>query len=158
MGSVSVASAAQKTIVFPFDLSLQQKEEDFYIGAGKPSADEERRLKDVRDELAKLLSADQRYALIDTAPIAAEITAAQPLSSCNGCEIDLSKKIGGEIAFTGLVDKASDTLLNMQIGIVDVARGTLQRTVSVVIQGNTDESWMRAVRWLHKNRVVVEAK
>jgi Protein of unknown function (DUF2380) len=151
------ALAGQKTVVFPFDLSLQQKEEDFFIGAGKPTEEEQARLKLVNDELVKLLGNDKRYSVVDIAPIAKDIEAAAPLNACNGCEIDLAKKAGGEIAFTGLIDKASATLLNMQIGILDVASGKALRTASVVVQGNTDEAWLRAVRWLMKNRLLAEA-
>ncbi len=152
------AIAEQKTVVFPFDLSLQQREEDFFTGPAKPSPEEAARLKVVNDELAMLVGKDSRYDVIDHSSISKDIEAAAPLNACNGCEIDLSKKIGGEIAFTGLIDKASATLLNMQIGVLDVASGKVLRTASVVIQGNTDEAWLRAVRWLMKNRLSVEAK
>ena len=36
-----------------FDLVLQKKEEDFYIGASKPSPAEQERLKTINAELAK---------------------------------------------------------------------------------------------------------
>jgi Protein of unknown function (DUF2380) len=154
----TAAAAGEKTVVFPFDLSLQQREEDFFTGPAKPSEEEQARLKVVNEELIKLVRNDRRFTIVDAAPIAKDIETAAPLSACNGCEIDLAKKVGGQIAFTGLIDKASATVLSMQIGIVDVTKGQIQRTGSVVIQGNTDESWLRAVRWLMKNRLSAEAK
>mgnify|MGYP000400545344 CR=1 FL=1 len=33
-----------------------------------------------------------RYEIVDTAPIEPEITAAQPIYNCNGCEVDLAGK------------------------------------------------------------------
>ncbi|MDX2309630.1 MAG: DUF3280 domain-containing protein [Hyphomicrobium sp.] len=152
------ASAAPKTVVFPFDLSIQKTEEDFFTGPKKASDAEALRLAQVHAELQKLLGGDGRYELVDLAPIAADISKQAPLDECNGCAQDLAKKVGGEIGVTGLVTKASETLLNMQIGFFDVASGNITKQVSVQIQGNTDESWLRGVRWLYKNRLMPEAK
>lgn len=146
------AQAAGKTVVLPFDLILQKKEEDFFIGASKPSPAEQQRLAAVYEELKTILKARGTYDLVDPAPIAKEIEAAAPIYDCNGCEIDLAKKLDGAIVYTSVVDKASETLLNMRITEIDVASGKLLRAGSVVIQGNTDEAWMRAVRWIMKNR------
>ncbi len=60
--------------------------------------------------------------------------------------------------YTGLVDKASDTLLNMRIMEIDVASGSIETRGNVVIQGNTDEAWLRGVRWLMKNKLPAETK
>ncbi len=152
-GSPVGLAAAEKTVVLPFDLVLQKKEEDFYIGASKPSPAEQARLKTINEELAKILSGDGAHTLIDTGPIAKDIEAAAPFVECNGCEVDLAKKLNGEVLYTGLVDKASETLLNMRIMEIDVASGQLRRAGNVVIQGNTDEAWLRGVRWLMKNKL-----
>jgi hypothetical protein len=156
-GLSGVANAAQKTIVLPFDLVLQKKEEDFYIGASKPSPAEQERLKTINAELARILSGDGAHDVIDTTPFAKDIEAAAPFVDCNGCEVDLAKKLNGEVLYTGLVDKASDTLLNMRIMEIDVASGQLKRAGNVVIQGNTDEAWLRGVRWLMKNKLPTQA-
>lgn len=147
------AVAAEKMVLLPFDLILQKKEEDFFIGAGKPKPEEQQRLKVVNDELNAILAKDSRYEMIDTSPIAKEIAEAAPIYDCNGCEIDLAKKLGGTVVYTGVIDKASETLLNMRITEIDVQSGALRNAGSVVIQGNTDESWLRAVRWIMKNRL-----
>ncbi len=147
------AETVRKTVLLPFDLVLQTKEEDFYIGAGKPSPAEQSRLKAVNEELAKILSGDGVHELIDTTPITKDIEAAAPIVDCNGCEIDLAKKLNGEMLYTGLIDKASETLLSMRIMETDVASGQLKRAGNVVIQGNTDEAWVRGVRWLMKNKL-----
>jgi hypothetical protein len=157
MMSLPASAGSQKAVVFPFDLDLIQKEEDFFTGPQKPSAEEIARLGVVNDELLKILKSDARFEIIDRAPIAKDIETAAPLHQCNGCEVDLAKKVGGQIAVTGLIDKQSATLLNMTIGFIDVESGKLQRTASVVIQGNTDDTWLRAVRWIMKNRLSAEA-
>ena len=96
------AQAAQKTVLLPFDLVLQKKEEDFFIGAGKPSPAEQARLKMINEELARILSNDGVHQLIDTGPISKEIEDAMPFVDCNGCEVDLAKKLNGEVLYTGL--------------------------------------------------------
>ncbi len=151
--AMASSAVAQKTVLLPFDLVLQKKEEDFYIGASKPSPAEQARLKAINDELAKILANDGVHKLIDTSPIAKDIEAAAPFVDCNGCEVDLAKKLNGDVLYTGLVDKASETLLNMRIMEIDVASGQLKRAGNVVIQGNTDEAWLRGVRWLMKNKL-----
>lgn len=150
--------AAEKTIVLPFDLVLQKKEEDFFVGAGKPNPAEQARLHEVQDELRRILLQVGSYAIVDITPLSKEIEAAAPLVDCNGCEFDFAKKLGAQTLFTGVIDKASDTLLNMRIAEVDVSSGKTKRSGSVVIQGNTDESWLRGVRWLMKNRLRGEDK
>ena len=39
---------------------------------------------------------------------------------CNGCEDDLAKKVGADIAFIGTVRKASDVLFTVSIYVRDV--------------------------------------
>ena len=154
----AVASAASKLAIFPIDMSFPQSEEDFYSGKKGPSPDEQRRLTMARDELQKLISAKDRYDVIDIEPIAAEITAAQPIYECNGCEIDLAGKVNADLVMTSLIDKISETHLSLTVAIIDVPQSKLVDTASVLIQGNTDESWMHGVRWLVKNRLLAEGK
>lgn len=151
------ALAAQKLVVFPFDMVLQQQTEDFYFGQQKPTPEEEKRLKLVYDELTKHIVSDGRYELVDIAALKGDIEAKAPIYTCRGCEVDLARKAGGELAITGIIDKASDTLLNLNIGLVDVAKGEPIRSMTVTIQGNTDEAWVRGVRWLAKNRLFAES-
>ena len=154
----SAANAAQRTIVFPFDLILLKKEEDFFIGASKPSPDEQRRLAAALEQLRELLLGQGTYEFVDLAPFAKEIEDTAPLYDCNGCELRLARKIGGDLAVVSAVDKVSDTLLNMQITMFDVATGGAVKRGSVVIQGNTDEAWTRGVRWIFKNKLSAEAQ
>jgi hypothetical protein len=152
------AEAAQKLAIFPIDMSFPKSEEDFFSGSQGPTEEEQRRLSAARDQLAKLLGESGRYEIVDTAPIAAEITAVQPIYNCNGCEIELAGKTKAELVMTSLMDKISETHLSLTVAIVDVASSKLLRTSSVLIQGNTDESWTHGVKWLTKNRLLAEDK
>jgi hypothetical protein len=150
--------AAQKIAVFPLDMQLPSSEDDFYFGAKGPTDDERRRMGLVQEALEKAFGADNRYELVDVKPMAAELTAAQPFYQCNGCEIDLAAKAKADIVVTSLIEKISETHLSLTVALIDVASSKLIRTASVLIQGNTDESWLHGVSWLSKNRLLAEDK
>lgn len=153
MGASAVA-AGQTVAVFPFDLVFPQREEDFFVAERQPSADEQRRLVVTREELAKQFTSGGRFEQVDLGGIAADIQNAAPIYNCNGCELDLAKKAGAKLALTTVIEMSSDTLLNMKVSLIDVDKGAVAQTASAVIQGNTDESWLHAVRWLVKNRLL----
>lgn len=150
------ASAMQKAAVFPFDLVIPPKEEDFFIGATGPNAAEKARLKLVYDEFVRLMTASGTIEAVDLAPIAAEIEAKSPIYECKGCEIDLAKKVGAEIAYIVVLEKASDTLLNLNVTEIDVGRVGVIRRATAVVNGNTDDAWLGVVRWVVKNRLLAK--
>jgi hypothetical protein len=152
------AVAGQSAAVFPFELDIKTTEEDFFIGEKKASPAEVARLERAHAEFVKALAADGRFQPVDLAPIAAEITAAQPIFLCNECDTDLAKKLGAELAFTVVIDKVSETHLNMIVTVRNAATGALVRNTQAVIQGNTDETWLHATRWILKNRLLAEGK
>lgn len=156
MMATSVAAASPKLAIFPFDMSMPRTEEDFFRGVSGPNPDEQKRLEMAREELTKRLAATGRYEIVDLTPISEEIKAAQPIFECNGCEVDLAVKAKAELVMTSLIDKISETHLSLTVGIVDVAQGKMIDRASVLIQGNTDESWLHGVRWLVRNRLAAK--
>ncbi len=155
--AVTSAAAGQRAAVFPFVLTEPVNEEDFFVGKKSTSPEELARVKLVYDEFAKLIVADGTYEAVDLTPMAAEIEAKMPVNECNGCEIDLAKKSGAEVAFIVLIEKASATVLNLSVSEVDVAKQRIKRNMMAVIQGNTDDAWLGGVRWIVKNRVLKAA-
>jgi hypothetical protein len=145
--------AGQKAVIFPFDLIDQSQQ--FEIGLMPKGLDPEdkRRLQVITDELVKLTMASGRYEVVDTAPIAKDIEDKSPMYKCNGCEDDLAKKVGAEIAFIGTVRKASDVLFTVSIYIRDVASQKVIRQGSSEIYGNTDAMWLRAVKYIVERRL-----
>ena len=154
----AVAGAAQKLAIFPIDMSMPKSEEDFFRGVTGPTPEEQARLLLAEAELQKLVAADGRYEIVDLASLKDEITAARPIFECNGCELELAGKAKADLVMTSLLEKISETHLSLTVAIVDVAQSKLLSTSSVLIQGNTDESWLHGVRWLAKNRLFAEGK
>jgi Protein of unknown function (DUF2380) len=154
--AAGTTSAAQKAAVFPFDLVIPAKEEDFFMGAAKPNPAEQVRLKLVYDEFVRMMTAAGSIEAVDLAPIAAEIEAKAPIYECKGCEFDLAKKVKADIAYIVVLEKASDTLLNFSLTEVDVARASVVRRASAVVNGNTDDAWLGVVRWIVRNRLLAK--
>lgn len=155
---VAAASAAPKAAVFPFDLVFQQSEEDFFTGPQKATPEEVERLKLVRNEIVAKLAAAGKYEMLDIGSVEADIAAAAPLNKCNGCEMDIAKKLGADILVLGVIEKASATLLSMNVIVVDMAKGGPISNNSAVVQGNTDDAWVGVARWLTKNRLLAETE
>jgi hypothetical protein len=150
--TVTIARAAPKAAIFPFELIDASLEGEL----GGARQDEARRLVLVTQELRQLVARDGGYELVQLTGLEPEIARAQPLRKCNGCEADLARQIGAEVAITGTVQKFSNLILNLNIYVQDAASGKLARAMSVDVRGNTDESWLRGLRWLVANRLFVE--
>ena len=137
-------------VVFDFELldtSLQGEGE----GANPEETD---RLAMIGRLLRQLLAESGKYAIVDQEPAAERIAEAGYLHACNGCEADIAKDLGAEQAITGLVQKVSNLILNINIHVRDAETGQLVAAASADIRGNTDQSWSRGVRWLVRNRLL----
>lgn len=144
----TAVSAAPKTAIFAFeliDLSLEGE-------LGGVRADEAQRLALVSRELRELAGAGG-YEMVDLSGLAADTEKARPLHKCNGCAVDIARRAGAEIVITGTVSKVSNLILGFTIEVRDVASGRLTRVAQAGIRGNTDESWLRGLRWLAANRL-----
>jgi len=153
---VTMTQAAPKTAVFPVELSVPALHPDDLMFGTTIKPEEVERLKVLTKELRSLLAESGEFAVADLSVIEKDIEEKGPLHECNGCENDLAKKVGVELAVLPLLMKSSDTLLNLTIAVQDVASGRLTKRETVFIQGNTEESWVRAVRWLVKRRLVAK--
>ena len=152
----AAASAAQKAVVFPFDLIDQQQQFEIGLMPTGPKPEDQRRLKIITDELIRLIKEGGQYEIVDTASIAKDIEDKSPMYRCNGCEDDLAKKAGAEVAFIGTVRKASDVLFTVSVYIRDVANEKVIRQGSSEIYGNTDKMWLRAVNYIVDRRLFAQ--
>jgi hypothetical protein len=142
--SATAALAGQKAAVFPFEL-IDDSLDGQYLG---PRADEAQRLVLATAELRRLAAQEAGYDVLDLTPIAAEVEKAAPIYKCNRCEVDLARRAGADVAVTAAVRKFSNLLLSLHIYVRDVSTGNLTKMYRIDIRGNTDESWLRGVRWL----------
>jgi hypothetical protein len=138
-----------KVAVFDFELldtSLQGE-------VNGPQADEQRRLKDVAEQVRKALAEAGKFVVLDNAPVNAAAHASN-LQACGGCDVQYAQQLGADIAITGVVQKVSALILNMNIYLRDAHTGQLITVMNADFRGNTDESWSRTVSFLLRNRLL----
>jgi hypothetical protein len=145
--------AAETVAVFPFELLDSSQEGELIL---KVRPEETKRLALLREELQSRLGASSKFTIVDISKLDDEVKVAAPLFKCNGCEVDLAKKTGAKLAMLGLVQKFSDTLLAVNIQVIDAETGALKTSYSAGVQGNTDEAWLRGVSYIVRNRLTVE--
>ena len=142
---VGLTSADERKKVAAFDLELVDTS-----GEGNDPA-QSKRLKLTSAKLRDLLTASGQYDIVDTAPATDQIEAAGYLSSCNGCEIEIARDLGADLALIGTVRKVSSLILYISLYMTDAHSGQSVRMHRVSIRGNTDESWFRGVHYLVRN-------
>lgn len=148
------AAGGKKTAVFEFDL-IDDSQEGEMNGI---RADETKRLQMISAELRSALMADGRYEVLDLAPIADDIKRASPMYKCNQCEDDLARKVGADYLIIGTVQKVSNLILNLNLYVRNVAEGKIVQVMSSDIRSNSDESWLRGVRYVIKNQLLSEKR
>jgi Protein of unknown function (DUF2380) len=145
----SASAEPLKAAVFDFELldtSLQGE-------VNGPRTDEQRRLKEVTEQLRKGLAESGRFVVLDIAPVDAAAHASN-LQACGGCDVEFARRLGADLAVTGLVQKVSELILNMNIYVRDAHSRQLVTAASADFRSNTDESWSRALSYLLRNRLL----
>ncbi|MEJ1160807.1 DUF3280 domain-containing protein [Prosthecomicrobium sp. N25] len=147
----SAAAAKVKVALFLFELEDTSLEGEL---RGE-RADETARLRLVTDEARRLIAeADPDVAFVDLAPVAAKLAEKAPLYKCNGCEADLAREAGADLSVSGWVQKVSNLILNLNLSVRDARTGERLRLYSADIRTNSDEMWLRGMRYLVKNRLM----
>jgi hypothetical protein len=143
------AAELPKLAVFDFELidtSLQGEM------SGK-RGDEQDRLMRTGDQLRRELGESGRFQILDIAPVNAAAHQSN-LQACGGCDVKLARDLGADLYVTGVVQKVSNLILNMNIYLRDVHSGKAIAVMSADLRGNTDESWTRTMSWLIRNRLL----
>ncbi len=143
--SAALAAAAPDTAVFDFA---------FVDSSPQPETPAEAaRLAHLTAALRQALERSGQYHVVDVAPIKGQLASVNDIHDCNGCEIDLAKKLGAQCVVVAWVQKVSDLILNISIRIEDVKTGRTLRGGSVDIRGNTDVSWDRGLKYLLEEHI-----
>jgi hypothetical protein len=79
-----------------------------------PPGDERDRLMRAGDQLRKELAASGKFHLLDISPVNAAAHGSN-LQACGGCDVQYAQKLGADLAMTGVVQKVSNLILNMNI-------------------------------------------
>jgi hypothetical protein len=148
-GRAAQSGAVAKMAVFDFELidtSLQGEVDG-------PRKDEQERLARAAEQLRHALAESGKFQVLDIAPVSVAAHNSN-LQACGGCEVKLAEQIGADLVITGVVQKVSNLILNMNIYLRDVHGGQPLAVMSADLRGNTDESWTRTMGWLIRNRML----
>jgi hypothetical protein len=145
------AASAEPLKVAVFDFELLDTSLSGELNG--PRADEQRRLKTAAEQMRKGLADSGRYVILDIAPVDAAAHASN-LQACGGCDVDFAQRVGADLAVTGMVQKVSELILNMNIYMRDARTGQLITAASADFRSNTDESWSRTLSYLLRNRLL----
>jgi hypothetical protein len=118
-----------------------------------PRADEQERLMRVGNLLRRELAESGKFQLLDVTPVNAAAHGSN-LQACGGCDLQYARQIGADLEITGVVQKVSNLILNINIYLRDVHTGQPVAAMSADMRGNTDESWTRALNYLVRNRLL----
>lgn len=145
----SSPQAGPKAAVFDFELADSSLEGE----KNGPQADEQARLMRISDQVRKGLAGSGKFVVVDIAPVN---TAAHNsnLQACGECDVDFARKLGADLAITGVVRKISTLILSMIIYVRDAKTGQQVTAMSADFRGNTDESWARTASFLLRNRLL----
>ncbi len=136
-----------------FDIEFRDTSLEGQMNGSNPG--EEQRLAMLTNRLREALAESGRYDVVDIAPVR-DAALASNLQNCGGCDRRLASELGAGLAVTGVVQKVSNLILNINIYVRDVKSGKLVEGHSADIRSNTDESWRRGLDWILKNRLLVE--
>jgi hypothetical protein len=150
LSSVSAhAAEPPKLAVFDFEMIDSSLQGEVY---GK-RADEQERLIRTGDQLRKELGQSGKFQIVDISPVNAAAHQSN-LQACGGCDLKLAQQFGADLYISGVVQKVSNLILNVNVYLHDAQTGRLVTAASVDMRGNTDESWSRATHYLVAERLL----
>jgi hypothetical protein len=145
----TTAAEAPRLAVFDFEMIDTSLPGEVY----GPRADEHDRLLRVGDQMRKELGESGKFQIIDIAPINAAAHQSN-LQACGGCDLKLARQLDADLEMTGVVQKVSNLILNINVYLRDVHTGRILTVASADMRGNTDESWSRTTRYLIRERLL----
>lgn len=99
---------------------------------------------------------DQGFEVLSTAAIDAEIDKVTNPARCNGCDLAFGRQLGARYVIMSEVNKVSNLIQSVNIQVRDVETGQQVKGMVVDIRGNTDEAWLRGLRYVLDRHVFVD--
>lgn len=104
------------------------------------------------DRLRQELELSGLFRIVDTSPAQSLIArlAAQHayLHDCNGCDLEIGKRLGSDQVLVTWVDRASGLILSLTYEFHDVASGQIAARKSYDFRGDNDIAWARAIKFM----------
>lgn len=143
------AAEPPRLAVFDFEMIDTSLQGEVY----GPRTDERDRLLRTAEQVRKELGESGKFQILDITPVSAAAHQSN-LQACGGCDVKLAQQLNADLEITGVVQKVSNLILNINVYLRDVHTGRLVAVASADMRGNTDESWSRATRYLIRERLL----
>jgi Protein of unknown function (DUF2380) len=124
----------------------------------QPVSDAERqRIVMIKAELIDLLTKSGRYQIVPVPDeLQKKIDARPNIAGCGGCQYVWGRELGVDQVIWATVQKVSNLILNINVYMDDVKAEKPLFGTSVDIRSNTDESWLRGIRFLVRYNILKE--
>lgn len=122
------------------------------LGGPELAAEHEARLKVANARLREKLAATGLYQLVDTAPAEAALDQLKSqhryLHDCNGCDLDIGRRLGADRVLVAWVYRVSGLILTLTYEIHDVATGQIAARKSFDFRGDNNAAWTHAIDYM----------
>jgi hypothetical protein len=146
----SVEKAAAQPLLAVLDIELTGD-----LGGPQFAVEHEARLKMESDKLRQELARSGLYRLVDTAgaqTLIAQLKSQQQyLHDCNGCDLEVGKKLGADLVLVTWVDRVSGLILSLTYEFHDVASARIAGRKSYDFRGDNDVAWTHAITYMVKD-------
>jgi hypothetical protein len=127
------------------------------LGGAEFAAEHQARLNLASAKLRESLSNTGLYQLVDRASAQSDIDELKSrylyLHDCNGCDLDLGRKLEADQVLVAWVNRVSGLILSLTYEIHDVATGQIIARKSFDFRGDNDTSWTRAIDYMVRDLV-----
>jgi hypothetical protein len=122
------------------------------LGGPQFKAEHEARLRAESTRLRQRLAASGLYQVVDNAPAQEFIDKLKSqqlyLHDCNGCDLDVGRRLGADKVLVAWVDRVSGLILTLTYEIDDVATGQIDDRKSYDFRGDNDAAWNHAIDYM----------
>ncbi|WP_172332368.1 DUF3280 domain-containing protein [Mangrovicoccus sp. HB161399] len=108
------------------------------------------------EEAVRARFAEEGLAVMDLSPVAEDLDRVANPANCYGCEVRLARRLGADYVAVGEVQKVSELILSMNLVVRETGEGAMVRGRSVDIRSNTDDSWLRGIRYILNTEIFKE--
>lgn len=109
----------------------------------------------LEDEVRQRFTAEG-LTFVDLAPVREDLDRIVNPAKCYGCDVRMAQALEADYVLVGEVQKVSNLILSMNLVLKDAEDGAFVRGRSVEIRSNTDDSWLRGIRYILKNNIFRE--
>ncbi|WP_027998127.1 DUF3280 domain-containing protein [Sinorhizobium arboris] len=95
--------------------------------------------------------AQEGFVVLSNDPVATELASTVNPADCYGCDVRMGERLGADYVLVGEVRKVSNLVLSINLVLREVGSGEILRGIAVDIRSNTDDSWLRGIRYILKN-------